>query len=220
MTNPSLTDYESLTNYEKYSDEQLLQRYQKGDEVAGNVLFQRYKFLLHGFFNRRISGNRADVEDLVQETFLEALQSLEGIQFLESFGAWLSTIAKRVLRRWIQEKQKQGVQVVLDATPKDESEQMALTELLPAPVMFQPEHGVLDNELGDIRRRFERTLRPKELAVFQLRHNSGMTFEEIGRELRIKPGTAKVRYHRAFAKFEKWLKKRYPDIYYSLNGRE
>ena len=207
-----------LTDYEKYSDEQLLQRYQKGDEQAGSVLFQRYKFLLHGFFNRRISGNREDIEDLVQETFLEALQSLEGIQFPESFGAWLSTIAKRVLRRWIQEKQKQGVQVVLDATPKDESGQMALTELLPAPVMFQPEHGVLDNELGEICRRFERTLRPKELAVFQLRHNSGMTFEEIGRELRIKPETAKVRYHRAFAKFKKWLKKRYPDIYHFLKG--
>ena len=45
-----------------------------------------------------------------------------------------------------------------------------------------------------------------------------MTFEKIGRKLRIKPGTAKVRYHRALAKFKKWLKERYPDIYYFLSG--
>ena len=207
-----------LTDYEKYSDVQLLQSYQKGDEVAGNVLFQRYKFLLHRFFKRRISGNREDVEDLVQETFFEALQSLKKIQFPESFRTWLFTIATRVLTRWIDEKQQQSVQVALDVAPEDESGQMALTELLPAPVMFQPEHGVIDNELGDIRRRFERTLRPKELSVFQLRHNSGMTFEEIGRELRIKPGTAKVRYHRALVAFKTWLEKRYPDIYYFLRG--
>ena len=207
-----------LTDYETYSDVQLLQRYQEGDEQAGSVLFQRYRAPLHRFFRRRISGNREDAEDLVQETFLEALQNLEGIQSPERFGAWLSTIAKRVLVKWIKEKQKQGVQVVLDASPEDESEQMPLAESLPAPVTFQPEHGVLDNELGEIRRRFERTLGSKELAVFQLRHNSGMTFEEIGRKLRIKPGAAKVRHHRALAKFEKWLKERYPDIYHFLRG--
>ena len=43
-----------------------------------------------------------------------------------------------------------------------------------------------------------------------------MTFEEIGEELRIKPGTAKVRYHRAVTAFKAWLKKHYPDIYQSL----
>ncbi|RKU33249.1 hypothetical protein C6499_01850 [Candidatus Poribacteria bacterium] len=206
-----------LTDYETYSDLQLLQRYQKGDEVAGNILFQQYKVSLHRFFERRISGNREDVEDLVQETFFEALKSLEKGQSVASFQAWLYKIASRVLVRWIDERQKQGVQVILDTVPEDEWEQMPLTESLPAPVTFQPEHGVLDNELGDIRRRFERTLRPKELAVFRLRHNSHKTFEEIGEELGIKPGTAKVRYHRAVTAFKARLKKHYPDIYYSLS---
>lgn len=206
-----------LTDYETYSDVQLLQRYQKGDEVAENVLFQRYKVYLHRFFERRISGNREDVEDLVQETFLEALKSLRKGQFPTSFQAWLYKIATRVLARWIREKQQRGMQVALDAAPEDESGQMALSELLSAPVTFQPEHSLIDNELGDIRRRFERTLRPKELAVFQLRHNSNITFEEIGRELDIKPGTAKVQYHRVVTKFKAWLEECYPDIYYSLN---
>ncbi len=208
-----------LTDYEIYSDAQLLQLYQEGNEVAGNVLFQRHKVSLHRFFDRNISGDREDVKDLVQETFFEALKSLEKGQSVASFQAWLYKIATRVLSRWIDEKQKQGVQVALDAAPEDESGQMLLTESLPAPVTFQPEHSVLDNELGEIRRRFERTLRPKELAVFQLRHNSGMTFEDIGRELRIKPGTAKVQYHRAATAFKAWLEKHYPDIYYSLSDR-
>lgn len=95
---------------------------------------------------------------------------------------------------------------------------MPLIELLSAPVTFQPEHGVIDNELGDIRRRFERTLRPKELAVFRLRHNSNMTFQKIGEGLGIKSGTAKVRYYRAVTAFKAWLKKHHLDTYYFLSG--
>ena len=39
-----------------------------------------------------------------------------------------------------------------------------------------------------------------------------MTSEKI-RQLGIKVGTAKVRYHRALRAFKAWLKKHYPDIY-------
>ena len=175
------------------------ERYWVGPKPKGLGLLDN---ALHKFFERRIGGNREDVEDLVQETFLEALKSLKKGQSLTSFRAWLYKIATRVLARWIDEKQKQGVRVALDTVLADESGQMALTELLPAPVTFQPEHGIIDNELGNIRHRFERTLRPKELAVFQLRHNSSMTFEEIGEELGIKPNTAKVQYHRVATRFK------------------
>ena len=205
-----------LTDYETYSDVQLLQRYQKSDEQAGSVLFQRYRTPLHRFFKGNISGSNQDAEDLVQETFLEALKSLKKEQSLRNFRAWLYKIATRVLVKWI--KEKQGMHVVLDAAPEDESEQMPLAESLPAPVTDQPEHGVIDKEFGDIRRDFESTLGSKELEVFQLRHNSSMTFEEIGQKLGIKTGTAKVQYHRALVEFKKWLKKHYPDIYYFLNG--
>ena len=100
------------------------------------------------------------------------------------------------------------MQVALDAAPEDELGRTPLVESFPAPAMDQPEYGVIDNEFGDIRRRFECTLRPEELGVFQLRHNSNMTFAEIGQALGIKTVTAKVRYHRALKAFKAWLKKR------------
>ena len=106
----------------------------------------------------------------------------------------------------------------MDAVREDELGQTPATELLPAPVTDQPEYGVIDTEFGNIRRRFEGTLRPEELEVFQLRHNSNMTFVEIGQTLGIKTGTAKVRYHRALKAFKIWLKKGYPDTYCLFNG--
>ena len=88
-----------LTDYEGYSDAQLLQTYQKGNEVARDVLFQRFRILLHRFFKKRISGNREEAEDLIQETFLEALENIEKIQSPARFRAWLYKIATRVLAR-------------------------------------------------------------------------------------------------------------------------
>ncbi len=82
----------------------------------------------------------------------------------------------------------------------------------------QPEHGTIDNEIGNIRRRFEKTLRLEELVVFQLRLNSSMTFKAIGKKLGIKPNTAKVRYHRAVKALKAWLERHYPDIYHPLIG--
>ena len=76
----------------------------------------------------------------------------------------------------------------MDAVREDELGQTPATELLPAPVTDQPEYGVIDTEFGNIRRRFEGTLRPEELEVFLLRHNSNMTFVEIGQTLGIKTG--------------------------------
>ncbi|RKU36890.1 hypothetical protein C6496_11015 [Candidatus Poribacteria bacterium] len=204
-------------DYEEQSDAHLVQRYQNGDEEAGNTLCQRYLSVLQRFFKRKIR-NPEDAEDLTQETFLAALDSLKKGQSPRVFRSWLYGIATHVIARWIQKKQKQDPQVVLDITAEDESRHISLVELLLAPVTDQPEHGVIDNDIGNIRRRFEKTLRPEELAVFQLRLNSSPTFKAIGKELGIKPNTAKVRYHRAVKEFRAWLKRRYPDIYHSLIG--
>lgn len=205
-------------DYEEYSDAQLVQCYQKGDRKAGNVLCQRYWIFLYRFFKRKIRGSREeDIEDLVQETFMEALKNLPDLQSPASFRAWFYRITRRVLRSWINVQEKQGTRVSLVDVPADEPEQTSLVEFLLAPVTDEPEHGIVDAELGHIGRRFEQTLQPKELTIFRLRNHSSKTFKEIGTELDIKPGTAKVQYHRVIQAFKTWLKKHYPDHYCSLN---
>lgn len=220
-----LTD---ATDYQEYSDAELVQCCQKGNREAENALCKRYWGILHKFFKQKTGKNSPDAEDLVQETFIEALGSLKTISTPSSFRWWLRTIARRVLARWIAEKQKRGDQVALDAAPDIPSErdldpedapgQTTLKELFAAPVVYQPEHGVLDDELGDIRRCFEETLRPEELRLFRLRYHNRMKFREIANELNIKEGTAKVRDRRLVEKFRTWLKKYDPDTYFSLSG--
>ncbi len=213
-----LTDFIS---YQKYSDAELVQYCQECNRAAEDALCRRYCDILHQFFKQKTRKNSADAEDLVQETFIEALGSLKTLSTPSSFRWWLHTIAKRVLARWIAEKQKRGAQVSLDAVPDIPSArdldpetapgQTTLKELFAAPVMYQPEHVVLDDELWDIRRRFEATLRPEALRLFRLRHHDRMKFREIANAMNIKEGTAKVQYRRLVDQFRTWLEKHYPE---------
>ena len=47
----------------------------------------------------RVCGNRADAEDLVQETFLQAYRNLESFEGRSEFSTWLYTIASRICFR-------------------------------------------------------------------------------------------------------------------------
>lgn len=203
------------TDYTESSDTQLLRYFQKGDQQAGDVLFERYQPRLHQFFQKRIRRNSVDAEDLVQRTFLESLKSLKKGQIPRNFQAWIYTIAKRVLAKWITEKQRDKL-VLLDDTV---SESEAARSLL-APTTDQPEHSILDNELRTIRTRFEKTLPKKTLVIFKLRCNSDLTFKEIGHALGMKPEAVKVQHHRAVKAFRQWLEKHYPDIHQTLSERQ
>lgn len=209
------------TDYQKCSEAELVKCCQEGDREAENALCKRYWEVLHTFFKQEIGKNNADAKDLVQETFIEALGSLTTLLNPNSFRWWLRTIAKRILARWIAEKQKRSGQVALDAAldvpsardldPADTQGQTTLGELLIAPVVYQPEHGVLDDEFRNIRRRFEETLRPEDRRLFRLRHHDRMKFRKIANKLGIKEGTVKVQHHRLLKKFKTWLEKHYPE---------
>ncbi|MDE0555242.1 MAG: sigma-70 family RNA polymerase sigma factor [Candidatus Poribacteria bacterium] len=221
-----LTNY---TDYQEYSDAKLVQCCQGGDGEAKNALCERYWGVLHKFFKQKIGKNNAEAKDLVQETLIEALGSLKTLSTPSSFRWWLHTIAKRVLGRWIAEKQKRREQVALDAVPDIPSErdldpedapgQTTLRELFAASGTCQPEHGVLDDELGALRRCFEGTLQPKELRLFRSRHHKRMKFREIADELNMKEGTAKVQYYRLVRKFREWLERHYPEYLFLVKQK-
>ena len=48
----------------------------------------------------RMTRNPADAEDVVQETFLRALQSLDTLRERGKFGSWLVAIARNVVNRY------------------------------------------------------------------------------------------------------------------------
>jgi RNA polymerase sigma-70 factor (ECF subfamily) len=76
------------------ADLSLLDRWRAGDAAAGNVLFKRHFPSVYRFFEHKTDG---EVDDLVQETFLQCMKSRETFKRQSTFRTYLFAIARHVL---------------------------------------------------------------------------------------------------------------------------
>ena len=85
----------------------LLESCKKGDALSYQALYNLYaKAMYNTCF--RIVNNKADAEDILQEAFCDAFQSLDNFEYRSSFGSWLKKIVvnkalnkvKRNKHRW------------------------------------------------------------------------------------------------------------------------
>ena len=74
------------------SDHQLLAQLRAGDERATALWFQTYQPRLTAYISRKLS-QPLDVEELVQETFINCLRSLPNFKGNSSLYTWMCSIA-------------------------------------------------------------------------------------------------------------------------------
>jgi RNA polymerase sigma-70 factor (ECF subfamily) len=141
-----------------------------GDRAAFGRLYERFAPMVHGLLLARVP--RADVDDLVQDVFLQAMRRLGSLRNPEAFGPWLAAIARNRARdRW-----RRGD----DAVPLPD-------EVAGAP---HPE-GEAMTVLAAIRRLPEAY---RETLVLRL--VEGMTGPEIAERTGLTPGSVRVNLHR------------------------
>lgn len=63
-----------------------------GDRAAFTQLYLRFTRMVHGIMLAHVS--RADVDDLVQDVFITAMQRLPALREPAAFGGWVATIAR------------------------------------------------------------------------------------------------------------------------------
>jgi len=161
-----------------------------GDPQAVAALFEAYADRVYRLALSLLR-DPAAAEDIVQETFLQALTHLDRFEGRSSLGTWLYRIAHNAsidrLRRRVEEP--------LPAEADDDA-------AAPMPRSFidwawTPEEILGDSEsLGQLRAAVDHlseTLR----VVFLLRDVERLSTEETAEALGISPGAVKVRLHRA-----------------------
>ena len=79
------------------SDEELMIRYQAGDETAFEEIYARYSKKIYGFLMRRLTNPDTSAE-LFQETFLRLHRGRSLYRPEMPFKTWLYTIANNLLR--------------------------------------------------------------------------------------------------------------------------
>ena len=81
----------------------LVDRCLGGEEAAARELFRRHRTRVHASLFRVLGSNR-DMDDLMQEAFLQVFQSLRAWRAEASLATWIDRIAVRVAYRWLRSK--------------------------------------------------------------------------------------------------------------------
>jgi RNA polymerase sigma factor (sigma-70 family) len=164
-------------------DTTLLARWRDGDETAGNALVHRYFDLLYRFFSGRFDEG---VPDLVQRTFLGAVQAKDRLPADVNFRAYLLGIAHRLLLMAYRSRRRYDA---VFATG-DASAPAQLTS---------PSRAVARRERQRALLASLRELSLEHQIVVQLFYWEDLSIEEVAEIAGVPPGTVKSRLHRARA---------------------
>ena len=178
-------------------DAALLARARSGDFAAFEQLVTQYERSIFSA-TMRILGNRADAQEIVQDTFLSVLQHLEGFEGRSTFRTWLFRIAtNHALKRL---RKRRGLRTTsLDGSCDDESGDPAP---LPhpqtiAPWKTDPLALASAAETREILDRAMNALPEKYRLVFLLRDVQGLSTQETAEALSLTLSNTKVRLLRA-----------------------
>ncbi len=168
-----------MEQLEHSPDRDIIERVLSGSVEEFSVLVDRYFGIVRAIAVARV-GNAADAEDIVQETFLKAFESLDRLRERESFGAWLRTIARNacntLMGRRRRETLLEGANGETPATYESPTERDEMAKIL--------EERILG--LDEAKR---------ELLL--LRYFAGKSLAEIAKVLDANPNTVAKRLQRA-----------------------
>src|SRR5204862_8336741 len=74
-----------------------------GEPAATRELFRRHRGRVHACLFR-VLGNNRDMDDLLQEAFLQVFQSLRGWRAEASLATWVDRVAVRVAYRYLSQR--------------------------------------------------------------------------------------------------------------------
>ena len=167
------------------ADAALVRRIAAGDGAAVHRLMDRFAGPLYGLA-RALTGNEADAEDVVQETFAAACEAAGSFRGEASVKTWLTKILVRRAAR----SRRAGLRWRFLSL----SSPAAADEPPPAPASPGPASAV-DSDM-DVTVMLER-LSPEHREVIVLRELQGLSYEEMAAALGVPRGTVESRLHRA-----------------------
>jgi RNA polymerase sigma-70 factor (ECF subfamily) len=174
------------------STEELVARVRAGDEEAFRLIFDRYSRPILSFIFDMV-GDRAQAEDLAQETFVRAFRGLAGLREETKLSTWLFAIAKNVAREQLRTRRRHEGNVELDGRPAFELHDHART----------PSGQLLDKELSGVIQGALMKLDEDKRTVFTLKVLQQHSYEEIAEITGFSVGKLKTDLHRARAEMRR-----------------
>ena len=166
------------------ADGALVRRVQRGDREAFALLARRYLRPVHAILASFLT-ERADVEDVAQETFMRALKGIRSFDPERPFAPWLYQIARNQARNHLRSRARRAAAagLVADAAVAD-----------PGP---SPATGAERTELRHLLAAAIRELPEQRRTAFRLADVEGYPAKEVARIMGLTAGAVRAHLHHA-----------------------
>ena len=182
----------SLSDGNDTPDERFVEAARQGDRAAFGRLYDRYARMAHGILMARVP--HGEVDDLVHDTFLQALRQLQTLRDSARFGAWLAAIARNCANDY----HRHSVEQV--ELPEDLSIDKVEGRSSSSPHEGDAEAAFLLARIRELPQTYRETL--------MLRLVEGMTGPEIAARTGLTPGSVRVNLHRGMQQLREKLARR------------
>jgi len=174
-----------VTKAGRHVEQDLIRAVRHGDLQAFDIVMRRYGDRMYRFILKYIA-DRATAEDLTQETFISAFQTLDRFNFQAKFSTWLFGIALNKIRNYYNRAPEARYRFVSDEWLQNFSSQgCSPPDALERKNTIQMVQRMIDQLPDDMRE------------ILILAALEGCSYEEIARIVDVPVGTVKSKLFRA-----------------------
>ena len=178
-----------MTNFSALTDEQLVRAYAKGNNEAFDTLLRRHQDRIFSYILRIIK-NEDIANDIFQETFVKAIQTIRLGRYTENgkFPAWISRIAHNLIIDYYRQEKSENLQSA-DLTDVDILNRKELCEDTNEDIM-------ISNQIRDDVKYLIEELPELQKEVLMMRYYQNLSFKEIAEITGVSINTAlgRMRY--------------------------
>lgn len=185
---------------ENVTDQQLVERVQRGDPKAFDLLVLKYQQRIVNLVSRFVR-NQADALDVTQDAFIKAYRALPNFRGESAFYTWMYRIAVNTAKNYltVQSRRPPGMEQDISEIEQFEGDN-ALKEYA------TPENLLLRDEIQETVINAIEGL-PEDLRIaITLREVEGLSYEDIAVAMDCPIGTVRSRIFRAREAIDKQLK--------------
>jgi RNA polymerase sigma-70 factor (ECF subfamily) len=173
-------------------DQKLVERVQRGDKAAFDLLVVKYQRKIFRLLSRLIRDS-AEVEDVAQEAFIKAYRALPNFRGESAFYTWLYRIAINTAKNWLVSQGRRAP----TSTEADVEEAETFDDGEHLRDLNTPDAMLLTKQVADaVNRAIERLPEDLKTAIV-LRELEGLSYEEISETMNCPIGTVRSRIFRA-----------------------
>jgi RNA polymerase sigma-70 factor (ECF subfamily) len=177
---------------EREVDQELVERAQKGDKRAFELLVMKYQRKLARLLSRMVR-DPAEIEDITQESFIKAYRALPQFRGESAFYTWLYRIAVNTAKNYLVARGRRAPTTT--EFNAEEAEGFEDAELLRD--IATPDAELQTKQIADAVNKAVEAL-PEELrTAITLREIEGLSYEEIAQMMGCPIGTVRSRIFRA-----------------------